>query len=60
VAYPDQPLPAAYVGIFVNVTKPVFSFDLLRRRLREAHVRPDLQLAAFDLPTGEVSFDPVG
>lgn len=59
-AYPDEPLPAAYVGVFVNVMKPVFSFDLLRRRLRETRLRPDLHLATFDLRTGDVTFDPVG
>ena len=59
-AHPDHPLPAAYVGVFVNATRPVFSFDLLRRRLREADLRPDVLLAAFDARTGEVSFEPIG
>ena len=56
-AFPDEPLPAAYVGVFANVTRPVFSFDLLRRRLRESKVRPDVRLAAFDVRTGDLSFD---
>lgn len=56
-AYPGSPLPAAYVGVFANATKPRFNFALLRRKLADAELRPDVLLAAFDAASGDVSFE---
>ena len=56
-AHAGSPLPAAYVGVFANAAKPRFNFGLLRRKLRDADLRPDVLLAAFDSATGDVSFE---
>ena len=58
-AYPNRPLPAAYVGVFANSTRPRFNFDLLRRRLAEADLHPALRMASFDVRTGEATFEGV-
>ena len=46
--YQGAPLPAAYVGVFNNRTKPRFNFEHLQRRLSSADVRPDVRLLAHD------------
>ena len=52
--YPDQPLPAAYVGVFNNRLRPRFDFDHLARRLAKVDIRPDVHLLRFDLDTGSL------
>jgi len=46
--YPDQPLPAAYVGVFGNRVRPRFNFDLLANKIHAAGVRPDVKLLQFE------------
>jgi hypothetical protein len=46
--YPDQPLPAAYVGVFANRVRPRFNFDLLASKVHEASIRPDVKLLHFE------------
>ena len=56
-AHPDRALPAAYVGVFANAAGPRFNVDRLRRKVADAELRPDVLLAAFDVASGDVSFE---
>lgn len=47
--YPANPLPAAYVAVFNNRTKPRFNFEHLQRRLEAVQIRPDVKLLKFDV-----------
>jgi len=42
--YEENRLPAAYVGVLDNHPKRRFNFDLLRERVEQAGVRPDVRL----------------
>ena len=55
--YPDHRLPAAYVGVFANARRPRFNFDLLRHKLADARLRPEVHMAAFETQSGEVTFE---
>ncbi|MDR7086825.1 hypothetical protein J2X11_001664 [Aeromicrobium panaciterrae] len=48
--YQDAPLPDAFVGVFDNHPTRRFDFELLKHRIAEADIRPDVHLLAFPVP----------
>lgn len=45
--FPENPLPAACVGVFDNHPRKSFNFTLLRSKLKSAGVREDVELLAW-------------
>lgn len=45
--YPENPLPAAFVGVLANHPKRSFNFDLLKEKLAKQPIRSDVRLLDF-------------